>query len=237
MKKVILFTSATVAITASLMAADSSSKDDVTAAAKKLGDAANYSWHTTVTVPEGARFRPGPTDGKTEKDGYTHVTMRFGDNTTEAVLKGEKAAATNPEGEWQSLSDLDNAEGPARFLGAMLRNFKAPSAQAIELASSSKELKKDGDAYSGDLTEEGAKKLLTFRPRRGGGDAPSVKDAKGSVKFWVKDGALSKYEFNVKGTVDFNGNEIEQDRTTTVEIKDVGTTKIEVPDAAKKKLS
>jgi len=235
MRKVVLFSSIALAITARLMAAESSAKDEVTNAAKKLGDAANYSWHTTVTVPEGAPFRPGPTDGKTEKDGFSHITLRFGENKTEAVLKGDKAAATNQEGEWQSLSDLDNAEGPARFLGAMLRNFKAPAAQATQLASFAKELKKEGDVYSGDLTEEGAKTLLTFR-RRAGSEA-SVTNPKGSVKFWVKDGELTKYEFNVKGTVSFNGNDFDQDRTTMVEIKDVGKTKTEVPDGAKKKLT
>ena len=57
------------------------------------------------------------------------------------------------------------------------------------------------------------------------------------MKFWLKDGALSKYEFKLKGTVDFNGTDVDVDRTTTVEIKDVGTTKISVPEAATKKLS
>jgi hypothetical protein len=85
------------------------------------------------------------------------------------------------------------------------------------------------------LTEAGAKTLLTFRPRNGG-EGPTVTNATGSVKFWLKDGALAKYEFKVKGTVSFNGNDFENDRTTTVEIKDVGSTKIEVPDEAKKKL-
>jgi hypothetical protein len=40
----------------------------------------------------------------------------------------------------------------------------------------------------------------------------------------------------VQGSVSWNGNDREVDRTTTVEIKDVGTTKIEVPEDAKKKL-
>jgi hypothetical protein len=35
----------------------------------------------------------------------------------------------------------------------------------------------------------------------------------------------------------FNGNDVEIDRTTTTEIKDVGSTKVEIPDEAKKKLS
>jgi hypothetical protein len=37
--------------------------------------------------------------------------------------------------------------------------------------------------------------------------------------------------------MDFNGNEVDLDRTNTVDIKDVGTTKVEVPEGAKKKLS
>lgn len=234
MKKTVLFSAAAALLTFSLSAADSTTKDDVNAAAKKLADTSSYSWRSTVAVPEDAPFKPGPTDGKAEKEGYTMITMTFGDNETKAVMKGEKRAATNQDGEWQSLSELDNAEGPARFMGAMLRNFKAPAEQATELVSFAKDLKKDGDVYSGDMTEEGAKTLLRFR-RRGGNNA-TVTNPKGSVKFWVTDGMLTKYEFNVKGTVSFNGNDMDQDRTTTVVIKDVGTTKVTIPDDAKKKL-
>jgi len=217
-----------------LSAADSSPKDDITNAAKSLGDKANYSWKTTVAVPEGSPFRPGPTEGKTEKDGFTHVKMSLGDNTAQAVIKGDKAAVTNPEGGWQSVAELDNEEGPRRFMGMMVRNIRTPAVQAGELASFAKELKKDGEAYSSDLTEEGAKTFLRFRR---GGDGPTISNAKGSVKFWLKDGTLSKYEFKVKGTVSFNGTDRDVDRTTTVEIKDVGSTKLDVPDDAKKKLT
>lgn len=236
MKKHILFC-ATALLAGSLIAADSTPKDDINNAAKKLAEQPSYSWKTTVAVPEGSQFRPGPTEGKTEKDGFTDIKMSFGDNTTEAVLKGDKAAVTNPDGGWQSLSELDNNDGPGRFLGVMLRNFKAPAAQAVEIAASAKELKKDGDTYSSDLTEDGAKTLLSFRGRRGGGEPPAISDAKGSAKFWIKDGALTKYEFKVTGKVDFNGNEMDVDRTTTVEITDVGTTKVVVPEEAKKKLA
>lgn len=221
---------------AALLAADSSPKDDVTAAAKALGAKANYSWKTTVVVPESAQFRPGPTEGQTEKDGCTYLKLSMRDNTVEAVIKGDKAAINGQDG-WQSLADLDNAQGPGRFVGGMVRNFKAPAAQAAEIAAGTKELKKDGDAIAGELTEEGAKPLLSFRGRGAGGDGPSVSSAKGSVKFWIKDGVLTKYEYHVTGKVSFNGNDRDVDRTTTVEVKDVGTTKITVPEDAKKKLS
>lgn len=221
-------------LAASLMAADSTPKDEVAAAAKKLGEQPNYSWKTTVVVPEGSQFRPGPSEGRTEKEGFTLVTTSFNDNTSQMLLKGGKGAVTNQEGAWQSLAELETEEGFGRFRAIMARNFKAPSVQAAELAAGAREIKKDGAVYSGDLTEDGAKGFLRFGR---GGDGPTVSNAKGSVKFWLKEGALSKYEFHVKGTVSFNGNDRDVDRTTTVEIKDVGTTKLEVPEAAKKKLS
>ncbi len=90
MKTNIMFSAMALAA-GSLIAADSTTKDDITNAAKKLGEKANYSWKTTVVVPESAQFKPGPTEGKTEKDGVTYVTMSFGENTTEAFIKGEKA--------------------------------------------------------------------------------------------------------------------------------------------------
>jgi hypothetical protein len=232
-----LFFAAMTLLAASVLAADSNLKDDVAGAARKLGEQHNYSWKTTVVVPEGSRFRPGPTEGKTEKDGVTYVKMSFGENITEAVLKGDKGAITDREGAWESVADLDNGEGARRFLGAMVRNFKAPAAQAAELVAATKELRKEGEAVVGELTEEGAKTLLSFRGRAGGNDGPTVSNAKGSVKFWLKEGVLSKYETKVSGNVSFNGNDRDVDRTSTVEIKDVGSTKVEVPEAAKKKLS
>jgi len=234
MKKQII-TMVLTAFAGSLLAADTGGKDEIINAAKKLGEKSNYSWKMTVVVPESAQFKPGPTDGKTEKDGFTHVKMSFGGNTTELVKKGDKAAFTNRDGDWQTPADAEGDQGPGRFMAGMARNFKAPAAQAVEVAEATKELKKDGDVYAGDLTEQGAKNLMRFR--RGGTDAPAIKDAKGSARFWIKDGVLSKYEYKVTGSMNFNGNDIDVDRTTTVEIKDVGSTKVDVPEGAKKKLS
>ena len=227
--------SATLLFAASLCAV-AAPKDDIIAAARKLGDQPNYSWKTSVVVPEGSRFRPGPTEGQTEKDGFTHVKWTFGENSTDLVLKGEKGAITNQDGAWESLSEAEQAEGMGRMRAMMARGMKTPSVQAAELAAGLKDCKQDGDACAGDLDEATAKSLLMFG-RRGGGDGPETSGVKGSARFWVKDGVLSKFEYMVKGKVTFNGNERDVDRTTTVEIKDVGATKVSVPEAAKKKLS
>ena len=87
--------------------------------------------------------------------------------------------------------------------------------------------------YSGDLTEAGAKDLIS-RARRRGGEGPD--GAKGWAKFWIKDGVLSKYQYNVQGKITAGQREVEINRTTTVEIKNPGSTTVKIPSAAKKKL-
>jgi hypothetical protein len=240
MKKNILFGMMILA-TGSLLAADASPKDDVKAAATALGASANYSWHAAVESPGGGggRFN-GPTDGKTEKGGYTWISMTRGDTTTLAVLQGTNGAVNTPDNGWQSLKEAaaDNGGGfnPMMFLARTLQNYKTPDLQAADLANSAKELKTGDNGITGDLTDDGAKSQLTMGRPSTGDNAVTVANPKGSVSFWLTDGKLVKYSFHVTGTVSFNGNDRDMDRTTTVEIKDVGTTKIEVPDDAKKKL-
>jgi hypothetical protein len=240
MKRNILF-GAFALLAGSLFAADSSSKDEVKSAANKLAEKGNYSWKTTVAVEGGGggRFRPGPIEGKTEKDGFTLLTLTQGDNSMEAVLKGGKGALKTEDG-WKSLSEAAQDDGgggfnPARFMAMRLQNFKTPAAEAADMTGKVNGLKLADGVYAGDLTEDGAKQLLTFR--RPGGDGPEISGAKGSAKFWVNEGLLSKCEYHVEGTVSFNGNDRQVNRTTTVEIKDVGTTKVSVPEDAAKKAS
>ena len=214
----------------SMIAAESGPKDEVADAAKKLADAGNYAWKTTV---EFGNFT-GETQGKADKEGLVSLSMSFGDNTTEAFLKNGKIAV-KADADWQSMAELEAAsdQGPRRFLLRRLQTFKAPAEELKDLADKTKELKKEGDVYSGALTDAGAKELLSFGRR--GGNEP--KNAKGSLKIWIKSGTVSKYVVNVQGQVSFNGEERDVDRTSTTEIKDVGATKVEVPEPAKKKLT
>ena len=232
----------------SLLAADSSPKDDIIAAAKKLADGGNYSWKTTMDLGPNSQFTPGPTEGKMDKDGSTWLSSSFQDNTMEGLMKGTNHVVVKTEEGWKTAAELGGGGGGGggfnmnAFMARRLQSLKTPRGRNEGLAGKVKELKKDGDVYSGDLTEAGAQSLLTsgFGGRRGGGGQapPPPKDAKGTVKFWVKDGAVTKYQSKVTGkTTNFQGDEQDSERTTTVEIKDVGTTKISAPDEAKKKLS
>jgi len=235
--------------TGCLLAAAADLKTEVKDAAKKLADKGNYSW-TTTTKSEAAGggqqpFQMRPMTGKIDKEGCILVTMKRQDDTTfEAVVKGEKVAIKTDEG-WQSGEELRQAAGGGGgrggFMARGLQNLKPPAVQAADLADKAKELKKAEDGcYGGDLSEDAAKELL--RPTRGGrggqgGQAPPPPvGAKATVKFWLKDGALVKYEYNVQGKITVREQEREVNRTTTVELKDVGTTKFDVPEEAKKKL-
>jgi hypothetical protein len=226
MKLIAQFTVALVAA-ATVFGADSNPAEQVAAAAKKLGEQSNYSWKSTVTVPESAPFKPGPTEGKTEKDGFTYLTMSFGDNLTEAVKKGENAAVTDMEGTWKLASELEKEDGPGRFLGVMVKSLKAPAAQILDLIAAARELTKEGDTYTAQMSEEGVKKQFRFG---------EPKNPKGSMKFWLKDGMVTKYETKVEAKMEFNGNEFDASRTTTTEISNVGNTKVNIPSDAKKKL-
>jgi hypothetical protein len=240
MKKNLLF-GLMLSVAGPLLAADPSPKDAVIAAAAALGSEANYSWHSTVESPGGGGRFNGPTDGKTEKDGYTWISMVRGDNTMLAVLKGTNGAINTPDNGWQSFKEATADDGgggfnPTMFLARTLQNYKTPDLQVATLANQAVDLKADTNGISGDLTEDGAKALLTFGRPATGDNAPTVANPKGSVTFSLADGKLVKYQFHVTGTVSFNGNDRDVDRTTTVEIKDVGATKIDVPDDAQKKL-
>jgi hypothetical protein len=216
-------------------------KAEVKAAAKKLGS--NYSWTSTPKIEGGGggggQFRPGPTEGQTDK-GIVYIKNTFGDRTMESAAKGEKVLFKGEEG-WEMAEGDGGGQGPGQFVARRMRTFKAPAIEAADLADKAKSLKSADGVISGDLTEEGAKELLTFGRRGGGGgggDRPAPKDAKGSVKYWVKDGALTKYEISVSGKVtNRDGEETTRSSTTTVEIKDVGKTKLGLSEDNQKKLS
>jgi len=233
--KAILVCSTTLLAAMSLLAAD---QDDVKSAAQKLGGADSYSW---VTTTESSQFAPGPSHGKTQKDGLVWQDFTVQDNTIEVFAQNGKGAIKTEDG-WQSLEDATKDDGGGgfnfkRMVAMRFRNFKSPATLAEEIAGNTKDLTKTGDTYAGDLTEEGAKTLMTFGPRRGG-QGPEIAKAKGSVKFWIKDGMITKYQTKVSGSMkNRDGDDMDIDRTVTVEIKDVGATKINVPDQAQKKMT
>jgi hypothetical protein len=223
------------AMATSLLSAEPDATEAVKGAVAKLVQQGNYTWKTTMAYGSFA----GSVEGKTLKDGLLEFTSSFGDNTMQVFLKDGKGAIKGSDEEWQSMGELaaaaGSAPGPRQFLVRRLESFKTPAAEAADALSKVQALRKEGDAFAGEVTEAGAKDLFTYGARRG--KAPEPKNAKGTVKFWVKDGLLAKYELKLQATVNSNGEDHELERITTVEFKDIGTTRIDVPEEAGRKLS
>lgn len=233
----------------SLMAADV--KDDVSGAVKALKDTGNYSWTQDVENANGGGFGNGPSQGKT-KDGLIYTSRDFNGNTFEILVntKSTNAAMNNGQDGWQTEEEMaanngGGGGGGGFRRGGFARFIRTPDVTAADTLKDVSSLKQDGDAYVGDLTDEGAKTLASPFGRRGGRGGggggnftpPEVTDAKGTAKFWIKDGKLSRYTFHVTGkSTDRDGNPVDIDRTTTVDIKDIGSTKIDAPADIVKKI-
>jgi hypothetical protein len=219
--------------------ASAAPKDDVQSAVQKLIDAGSYGWTSTT---EGG-FGANTTEGKTQKDGLTTLSITRQDSTSEGVAQGGKAVIKTDDG-WKHASEILAAGGgggggggfsPERLTARMLQNFKSPAVLLMDVVTKLPKVDQNGDTYSADLPADLAKQILVpFRRRNG--NPPEVTNPSGTIKFWLKDGTLTKMEQYVEGTVSFNGNDNDVDRTTTVEFKDVGTTTVKIPDEAKAKL-
>jgi hypothetical protein len=218
-------------------AADS---DNIKAGLQKLADSPNYSWKSVVEGGYGA----GETDGKTQSDGLTSLSITRQDNSFQVFIQNGKGVAKTDDG-WQTAAELTADDGggggpsPERMLGMMIENFKTPVAMAQAAIVKLQNVQKTDDGYTADLSEDAAKQLLTFRRRNqnANGQGPTITNAKASVHIWIKDGIVAKLLHHVTGTVSFNGNDRDIDRTTTTEFTDVGSTKITIPDDAKAKLN
>lgn len=213
--------------------------DDLRAAAEKLAAAPNFAYTATTEIAN-AQFPAMPAETVTEKGGFTVTTLTFNGNTRQTVRKGATVAMQNRDGEWMTLEELRQAGGGGRgglgFFGAGNR-IDAP-AELTRLVGKLQDVRATDDKIVATLKPEDAAELLTFGRggASGGNAAPAPKNASAELTFWLKDGALAKYVVHTRGTVTTpNGDEREVDLTTTTEIKDVGHTKVVVPEGAKKK--
>jgi len=216
----------------SLCAATADPKSEVSDAIKKLAQQSGYSWtYTPKTEGSESARRQGPMEGKTEKDGYSLLKVEVGDVTAEIAFKSEKMVV-NYNGDWLSTAEIGENNRTVQRLKAL----KRPTDEAESLLGKSTALKKEADGvYSGEMDGTAAKEMFALLGKR----AAEAPVAKGVVKFWVKDGQLAKYEFVVRGKITAGEDKREVDliRTTTVEIKEVGSTRVALPEDARKKLS
>jgi hypothetical protein len=226
-------------------------KEDVAAAVKKLAESDSYSWTTASGGAQGVVA--GGAEGKTRRDGLTMLNLGLRDVNTQILFKDGKGAYRSPDSEWKSIAadgggaggagaggaTTQGANSDARMIANMIKTYRPPAAQAQNIFEQAQDLKKSDDgSFTGSLPPDQAKALILRRIVRGAGGADmTVKDPTGGVKFWTSDdGVLRRFEFHVEGTLSVNGEDRPINRTTTVEMKDVGKTTIDVPEDAKAKM-
>ncbi len=223
----------------SLTALAAEPKADVAAAASMLDGKSSYAWVATTEI-EGGQFTPAPVNGKTEKGGFTHISMKFGENEIDTFMKGTNFVTKTQDG-WKNAAELaanppgGGGGGGRGGFGRMFSNQRTPYGQVTNILAKAKEVKAADGKFTAEFSPEGAAELASLggfrRP-----DAPAPKNASASAVFWIKDGLLQKYELKTKSTiVTQDGEDRTMARTTTVEIKDIGTAKVEVPAEAKSK--
>lgn len=222
--------------------------DDVKAAAAKLAAASNYSWTTTAQNAGGggAGAMGGAVNGVTEAGGFSIVKRSTPSGELVTVAKGQKRVTQGPDGAWMTPEEMraqmpQGGGGPGGR-GAMpgMGPVVLPSDEIKNLlAKGVAEISASEGMIVATLTPEAVAPMFGRAPRggAGGNPPPPPKDAMGTVTFWLRDGVIAKYAVHVMGTATApNGKERKLDRTTTTEIKNLGTTKVEVPEAAKAKL-
>jgi hypothetical protein len=218
------------------------SRDDIRAALQKLSDSPNYSWKTKMQ----GGFVDGTAEGKTEKNGYTWLSLPFGDGNYQIVIKGDKAAVQTDDG-WESsgeaLASGSDPPSPETIAARIAQNFRCPADQVLDELDNLQNIQKTDSGYKADFSDEAAKRALLFRPRHMAttnpdNNAPQMdaSNAKASIQITLKDGQISQIQLHTTGTVTFDGDDRDVDRTMTTDISDVGTTTTNVPGDAKAKL-
>jgi hypothetical protein len=219
-----------------LFAADSDPQAKAISATRQLGDKPNYSWTTKIRDGGTNPVEHPPIVGKTDKDGLIYLRFMNGATASEVYMSGQKGTVGGPTG-WRTFDEIAKPGGFAAGLVRLMRSWKAPVAEATDLLGKMKDFKEVEGVLSGELQEDAAKHLLEFiAPTYQGQEPPKIADPEGSVKFWIQDGMLKKYELSIQGRVIRGDQESQASRTTLVEVKNVGTTKLEVPEEAKQKL-
>ncbi len=115
-------------------------------------------------------------------------------------------------------------------------SINPPHLELGVIVSSHDDLKVDGDTVTGTLTEYGAALLLVHD-----GDKKIVpRQASGTFTLWIRDGIVTRYQVKLAGVIsaptEYGRKNFEVHQTMNTSVKDIGTTEVDVPDDAKRKL-
>lgn len=204
---------------------------------RELRAASAYSWSVSTAMP-GAPFKVAPMRGRADASGWLVLETEADGQPRQAVGSGKKRVF-EVRGAWKGRADLAALKGADERAALDLFAARTPVEELDALFPRLGGVRRDPDgSFFGALPEETAKEMISaaMAGRTPGGFIPELKAAVGNFRLWLRDGRPQKYviSFSATASLPFGTKEIK--RVTTVEIGEVGSTRVEVPAAAKEKI-
>ena len=220
-----------------MIAAFALQNEEIAQAAKKAAEMESYSFKVDVKAGKGKKGPPSY-EGKYQKD--QPLALKTG--TTEGFKKGAVVVAKEGEEYKKVEKPKKGAKKDASPASLALAFFdvKLPHEifegleKSFEKIEKAAEKDKDCAVWSGPLTAEGARGIASTGAKS---EAKANLTYTGTAKVWINaQGFIVRFEASVDVKGDSAKGEINQKVTKTVEIGDIGSAKVELPEAAKKAL-
>jgi hypothetical protein len=180
-----------------------------------------------IQVDEGWR-RPDEMQGGSERGG-----VRRGGFSGPPGMGGPRAPG-GPGGQGRGSRGDGTSDGPA--YSNLQNTISRPHEEIGVIVAGASEMKVEGEAVSGVLSETAAKLLLVHDGQK----ERTPLRAAGTFRLWVREGALVKYETRLQGVIAVEERgvrrEVAVNQTALTALTDVGTAKVEVPAEVRKKL-
>lgn len=130
----------------------------------------------------------------------------------------------------------DRGDGNGRTFSNVQDTLSRPHEEVAIIVAGASGMSAEGEVVSGTLSETAAKLLLVHEGQR---DRVPLQAA-GTFRFWVRGGALVKFETKLEGRLQvddsFGRREVKVNQTATTTLSEVGTARVEVPPEVRKRL-
>lgn len=208
--------------------------DEFAEIAKKSAAMESYTFKTETKAGKG-KNQPGAAEARVQKD----QPMAFKIGTSEGFKKAGAIVYKDGE-EWKRLEKPQKGEKKQQPAAAGISGVKLPHEELEAFEKNFEKLEKAAEkdnnltVWSGPLTATAAHTLVSTGAKNEG---KSNSTYTGTAKVWVNDqGLIVKYQINAHMKGETKKGPVEADIVKTVELTDIGNTKVEVPEGAKKLL-
>ena len=214
------------------LALSQAAEADVAAAIAKTRTADRYAFKIETTLLSGSNASSTVAEGRYQKDQPTW--MKSGE--TEVFRKGDSLVMLKKD-VWRKVEDKDSSRrGRGAFTVSGLRALPLPHDELTGILKRFSAIRKldakegDQDVYMGELKEEAAKEILDAHTESKADAAPT-----GTGRFWITPaGQIAMVELIVRAKAKSKNREAGV--STWITLSEVGTAKMEVPEAAAKAL-